>query len=237
MTNKNLWWLRVAGVMLVVTCLYAFDSWTAGEDAGVLQKASSVAERGRDRSSPRTYIIQMPDFHGGTPQDQPWRANSVYIQEQLSSVADEALVQVADSTLSIEPRLGALAIADRFCVEMTGPELVATIDFKDDRLFASQPVSRGRYPIVTVLVEYGPSAVPCVIEALRTEVDVERRNLLCDVLEKAAGFDFAEKALTAYLKTYEVEVKGAEREKLTQAFEEIRKRQQRAIDATPKTQE
>ena len=226
---NNSWLTRVALVVLVTCCFLAAKAPTTGEDSQGAAKARITTENRRVQQVSRTYEIHMPDFSDNS-KEQPWRDSSNDVYRKLQQIADEILSEVANADLSIEKRLFALSVATQFDIFLTGPKLVAVVNFRDDRARTSAPMKLGEFPIVIVLADSGSAGVRCIVDALETETDVEKRRLLGDALEQGAGLDFAEKAIASRLGR--VEMEDAQREKLTRALEEIRKRQQRATEVT-----
>ena len=142
-------------------------------------------------------MITMPDYHHAPREKWHGQANLLY--QQLNSMAEEALKSVADDRLSIDRRTNSLMIVEQFSASVTATKLIKTIELEDDRGVYFSDIARGRYPIVTVLKNYGAPVTDYVNFALAQETSPHRRELLCDVLEQAIGVQRASEKLDLYL--------------------------------------
>ncbi|MDB5342085.1 MAG: hypothetical protein JWP89_462 [Schlesneria sp.] len=73
------------------------------------------------------------------------------------------------------------------------------IDFEDDRYIHFSGVPRGRYPVVTTLIEYGEPVAEHINFALSNDDNAIRRKLMCDVLQKAVGLHRARQLILKFL--------------------------------------
>ena len=162
-------WMACAAFVTIVSAMIA-DSLVANPKLDL---------RGTE---PAHLSITMPDYHHA-PREK-WRDQANLLYQQLNSIAEEALKSVADDRLSIDRRTAALMIVEQFSAPVTAEKLIKTIELKDDRGVHFSDIARGRYPIVTVLKNYGAPITDYVKFALAQETSPHRRELLCDVLEQ-----------------------------------------------------
>lgn len=218
MINKSKSWFPVAGAVGSLAFLLFASFSTSGESRFPPLNGS------HNTGETRTYVIQIPDFRVAS-EDQSWRDSSNKVSRQMSRIAEEILDQICDPTIAVDRRLFALSVVEQFNVRVTAPRLVKAIDFRDDRSRHSSPIGEGKYPIVSFLSDSGKQVVPFVVVALETEVDVNRRSLLCDVMEKTSGIEQAEKSLLSRIESQEIEPTAAKNINL--AIQEIRRRHRR----------
>ena len=146
---------------------------------------------------PATFSISMPDYHRVDRKIWIGEANDVCLN--LRAIADESLKTVSDGRLTIDERTVALSTVELFSARVTAAILIESIELEDKRTERFAISGHGRYPVVTVLAEYGEPVVEHINFALSNDDNTIRRKLMCDVLQKAVGLNRARQLVSKYL--------------------------------------
>jgi len=156
----------------------------------------------RSKYVPKEFAIEMPNPDSDLG---AWQNDSNDVVFTLREIAEDAIKLVTDERLDDAQRSRALGLVECFSPKLTVRDLVKIIDIKDERTAFFADISRGPYPIVTVLKNYGADSrvegspvVDSVRFALAREQDPLRRELFCEVLAGVIGTDKAIEVLKVY---------------------------------------
>lgn len=156
---------------------------------GAVILVARVATGAGLRSQPRNISITLPDYQTESRDEAFEKVSDAY--RALTKLADSTMEIVENPEFSIEQRTEALTIIECLDGHLTARRLVSVIDLIETRGVFFREKARGRYPIVTVLKDRGPSVAPAVVAGIQKETNEKRFAMLCDVLEAAVGTEAA----------------------------------------------
>lgn len=139
----------------------------------------------------RLISIEMPDYLNKTRDEAFEQLSEAW--RNIDRAAKRSIDIVADERVPLEQRMDALGLTEMFAPMHTVRRLCPLIDIQDPRNVFFREKARGRYPIMTVLKQYGRGIEGNLVQALRAETSPEKAKLLCEVLTSIAGPEEARK--------------------------------------------